>query len=51
MSTRLSIIVIAGHKNPQAADTPSQIQVTQRYLTDARPLLESCQRADVFPPA
>jgi glyoxylase-like metal-dependent hydrolase (beta-lactamase superfamily II) len=41
-------IVIAGHKDPQAADTRSQIRATRRYLKDARRLLESCQRAEVF---
>jgi glyoxylase-like metal-dependent hydrolase (beta-lactamase superfamily II) len=40
--------VIAGHKNPQAADAPSQIQATRRYLTDARRLVESSDRAETF---
>jgi glyoxylase-like metal-dependent hydrolase (beta-lactamase superfamily II) len=40
--------VIAGHKDPQAADAPSQIQATRRYLTDARRLLESSDRAETF---
>jgi glyoxylase-like metal-dependent hydrolase (beta-lactamase superfamily II) len=40
--------VIAGHKNPQAADAPSQIQATRRYLTDERRLLESSDRAETF---
>jgi glyoxylase-like metal-dependent hydrolase (beta-lactamase superfamily II) len=41
-------VVIAGHKNPQLADTPSQIQATRRYLTDARRLLESSYSAKSF---
>ncbi|MDH6198319.1 glyoxylase-like metal-dependent hydrolase (beta-lactamase superfamily II) [Mycobacterium frederiksbergense] len=40
--------VIAGHKNPDAADEPSQIQATRRYLTDARRLLESSADAGEF---
>lgn len=40
--------VIAGHKDRQAADAPSQIQATRRYLTDARRLLESSDRAETF---
>jgi hypothetical protein len=40
--------LIAGHKNPQLADTPSQIQATRRYLTDARRLLESSYSAKSF---
>jgi len=40
--------VIAGHKNPDAADDISQIQETRRYLTDARELLQSATRADEF---
>ena len=40
--------VVAGHKNPQASDDPSQIQATRRYLSDARNLLESSTRADAF---
>lgn len=40
--------VIAGHKDPQLADTPSQIQATSRYLTDARRLLESSGSAKSF---
>ena len=40
--------VIAGHKRPRAFDNPSQIQATQRYLTDARELLKSSTRADEF---
>jgi glyoxylase-like metal-dependent hydrolase (beta-lactamase superfamily II) len=42
------VAVVAGHKNPQAADDPSQIQATRRYLTDARQLLESSTRAEEF---
>jgi glyoxylase-like metal-dependent hydrolase (beta-lactamase superfamily II) len=42
------VAVIAGHKNPQTADDPSQIQATRRYLTDARQLLESSTRAEEF---
>lgn len=40
--------VIAGHKNPDAPDDPAQIAATRRYLTDARRLLESCDRATDF---
>jgi glyoxylase-like metal-dependent hydrolase (beta-lactamase superfamily II) len=40
--------VIAGHKDPHAADTPSQIQATRQYLTDARRLLESSDSAEAF---
>jgi glyoxylase-like metal-dependent hydrolase (beta-lactamase superfamily II) len=40
--------VVAGHKNPRAFDTPSEIQATRRYLTDARRLLESSDRAEAF---
>jgi glyoxylase-like metal-dependent hydrolase (beta-lactamase superfamily II) len=40
--------VIAGHKDPRAFDSPSQIQATRRYLTDARRLLESAETADEF---
>ena len=40
--------VIAGHKDPRAADTPSQIQATRQYLTDARRLLESSDSAAAF---
>jgi glyoxylase-like metal-dependent hydrolase (beta-lactamase superfamily II) len=40
--------VIAGHKNPRAADDPSQIQATRQYLTDARRLLESSDSAAAF---
>jgi glyoxylase-like metal-dependent hydrolase (beta-lactamase superfamily II) len=40
--------VIAGHKNPRLADTPSQIQATRQYLTDARRLLESSDSAEAF---
>ena len=40
--------VIAGHKDPHAADTPAQIQATRRYLTDARRLLESSDSAAAF---
>ena len=42
------ITVIAGHKNPQAADDPSQIQATRGYLTHARQLLTSSTRAEAF---
>ena len=42
------VAVVAGHKNPQRADDPSQIQATRRYLTDARQLLESSARAEEF---
>jgi glyoxylase-like metal-dependent hydrolase (beta-lactamase superfamily II) len=40
--------VIAGHKAPGAFDNPSHIQATQRYLTDARRLLQSSESAQVF---
>jgi glyoxylase-like metal-dependent hydrolase (beta-lactamase superfamily II) len=40
--------VIAGHKDPNAFNNPSQIQATRRYLTDARRLLESSKYADQF---
>lgn len=40
--------VIAGHKNPAAADDPAQIPATRRYLTDARRLLQSCTHATDF---
>ena len=40
--------VIAGHKDPDAADTPAQIQATRQYLTDARRLLESSDSAAAF---
>lgn len=41
-------VVVAGHKNPQATDEPSQIQATRRYLTDAREVLRSTTRAEDF---
>src|ERR1700744_1493611 len=40
--------VVAGHKNPQAADTPAQIEATRQSLTDARRLLESSDSAATF---
>ena len=40
--------VVAGHKNPQASDNPSQIQETRQYLTDARELLTSSAHAREF---
>jgi glyoxylase-like metal-dependent hydrolase (beta-lactamase superfamily II) len=40
--------VIAGHKDSRAADNPSQIQETRRYLTEARRLLESSESAEAF---
>jgi glyoxylase-like metal-dependent hydrolase (beta-lactamase superfamily II) len=40
--------VIAGHKDPHAADTPAQIPATRQYLTDARRLLESSDSAAAF---
>jgi glyoxylase-like metal-dependent hydrolase (beta-lactamase superfamily II) len=40
--------VVAGHKNPGASDNPSQIQATRQYLTDARRLLVSSERAQEF---
>jgi hypothetical protein len=40
--------VIAGHKNPRAADDPAQIQATRSYLTDARRLLATSECAEAF---
>jgi glyoxylase-like metal-dependent hydrolase (beta-lactamase superfamily II) len=40
--------VVAGHKDPNAFNNPSQIQATRRYLTDARRLLESSVSAEEF---
>jgi hypothetical protein len=40
--------VVAGHKNPRAFDSPSQIQATRRYLTDARELLTTSNGAQQF---
>ena len=40
--------VVAGHKNPRAFDDPSQIRATRQYLTDARHLLASSERAQEF---
>jgi glyoxylase-like metal-dependent hydrolase (beta-lactamase superfamily II) len=40
--------VVAGHKDPRAFDSPSQIQSTRRYLTDARRLIESSAGAQQF---
>jgi glyoxylase-like metal-dependent hydrolase (beta-lactamase superfamily II) len=40
--------VIAGHKNPDAPDDPSQLDATRRYLTDARRLLETSTSAAQF---
>jgi glyoxylase-like metal-dependent hydrolase (beta-lactamase superfamily II) len=40
--------VIAGHKDPNALDDPSQIAATRRYLTDARELIESSHHSEVF---
>jgi glyoxylase-like metal-dependent hydrolase (beta-lactamase superfamily II) len=40
--------VIAGHKDPRLADTPSQIQATRQYLTDAHRLLQSSDSAEAF---
>ena len=40
--------VIAGHKDPRAADSPSQIQATRQYLSDARRLLVSSDSAEAF---
>lgn len=42
------VTVIAGHKAPSADEDPSHIQATQRYLTDARRLLESSAHAEEF---
>jgi glyoxylase-like metal-dependent hydrolase (beta-lactamase superfamily II) len=41
-------VVVAGHKNPDADDDPTQIQATRHYLTDARRLLNSAARAEDF---
>ena len=41
-------VVIAGHKNPDAADDASQIAETRRYLTDARDLLTTAGGAQEF---
>jgi glyoxylase-like metal-dependent hydrolase (beta-lactamase superfamily II) len=40
--------VIAGHKDRNAQDGPSQIQVTRSYLTDARRLLATSECAEAF---
>ncbi|QRY46077.1 MBL fold metallo-hydrolase [Mycolicibacterium boenickei] len=40
--------VIAGHKDPDAADDPTQIHATRRYLTDARRLIDSSASAEEF---
>jgi glyoxylase-like metal-dependent hydrolase (beta-lactamase superfamily II) len=40
--------VIAGHKGPRTFDSPSQIDTTRRYLTDARALLGSSATAQQF---
>ena len=40
--------VIAGHKDSQAQDDPSQIQATRSYLTDARRLLATSEGAEAF---
>jgi glyoxylase-like metal-dependent hydrolase (beta-lactamase superfamily II) len=40
--------VIAGHKDPRAADAPSQIPATRRYLIDARHLLQWSDQAETF---
>ncbi|MGW2940083.1 MBL fold metallo-hydrolase [Streptomyces sp. NPDC004059] len=40
--------VVAGHKDPDAADLPSHIGETRRYLTDARELLERSKDAQGF---
>jgi glyoxylase-like metal-dependent hydrolase (beta-lactamase superfamily II) len=42
------VTVIAGHKDPHAADAPAQIPATRQYLTDARRLLESSDSAASF---
>lgn len=41
-------VVIAGHKDPAAADKPSQIAATRGYLTDARELLTTAAGAEEF---
>jgi glyoxylase-like metal-dependent hydrolase (beta-lactamase superfamily II) len=40
--------VIAGHKRPDAPDTPAQIAATRSYLLDARRLLQSAGGAGDF---
>ncbi len=40
--------VIAGHKNPDAPDDPSQLEATRKYLRNARELLETSSRAEQF---
>jgi len=40
--------VIAGRKDPNAQDDPSQIQATRSYLTDARRLLATSESAEAF---
>ena len=42
------VTVVAGHKVPGANDSPSQIQATRQYLTDARRLLDSSTCAEEF---
>jgi len=39
---------LGGHTSPGAFDDPSQIQAARQYLTDARQLLESSERAQEF---
>lgn len=42
------VTVVAGHKDPRAADSPEDIDATRRYLTDARRLLDEVSDADGF---
>ncbi|ART72220.1 MBL fold metallo-hydrolase [Mycobacterium dioxanotrophicus] len=42
------VVVIAGHKDPDAADDPAQLDATRRYLKDARSLLETSSGAEDF---
>ena len=41
-------VVVAGHKNSAAPDSPEQIEATRRYLTDARGLFETSTDASGF---
>ncbi|MEV4127261.1 hypothetical protein [Nocardia sp. NPDC049707] len=38
--------IVAGHKDPRAANTPVAIEATRQYLTDARHHLESTSSAE-----
>lgn len=41
-------VVIAGHKRPDAPDSPAQITATRNYLLDARRLIQSAGGAEDF---